>query len=107
MPRLLHTLVIERPAGGARDEYGNPTQTWATLATVKGLVQPKSARDIAQLSQGGPVVSDLTAYLYPTDLKESDRIVSDGLTYQVDGVRNAGGVDHHLEVDCHLVEEVA
>lgn len=105
--RLHHTLVIERPTAGARDDYGNPSQTWATLATVKGLVQPKNVRDLAPLSQGGPVVSDMNIYLYPTDLAEADRIVSDGLTYQVDGVHDEGGADHHFRVDAHLVQDAA
>jgi SPP1 family predicted phage head-tail adaptor len=90
---------------GAEDERGVPAQTWATLATVKGSVQPKSVQEVAQLTQGGPVVSDLTLFLHPTDLREGDRIIgAAGQVYQVDGVRDPAGAGHHLEVDVHLVE---
>jgi len=49
----------------------------------------------------------MNIYLYPTDLAEADRIVSDGLTYQVDGVHDEGGADHHFRVDAHLVQDAA
>jgi SPP1 family predicted phage head-tail adaptor len=107
-PHLLrHALVIERAIAGAEDERGMPAQTWATLATVRGLVQPRNAQELAQLSQAGPVVSDHVIYLLPTDLREADRIrfdPDDGRRYQVDGVRDAAGMGRHLEADAHMVE---
>lgn len=105
MPFLNHDLIIERATGGTADERGVPAQTWAPLATVRGSVQPKRVRELAQLSQAGPVTSDLTIFLLPTDLREGDRIVSAaGAVYQVDGVRDPAGAGHHLEADAHLVE---
>jgi SPP1 family predicted phage head-tail adaptor len=104
---LRHTLVIERATAGTEDERGMPAQTWTALATVRGSVQPRSAREMAQLSQGGPVASDLTIYLLPTDVKAADRIrfdPDDGLRFQVDGVRDAAGAGRHLELDAHVVE---
>jgi hypothetical protein len=70
--RLMHTLVIERATSGAEDDYGHPARTYATLATVNGLVQPKSYREVALQSQAGAVVSSHTAFLRPTDLQEAD-----------------------------------
>ena len=101
---LPHTVVIERATPGTVDDRGVPAQVWATLATIPGWVQPKSARELAQLSQGGPVTSTITIYLYPTDVTEADRITYAGGTYQIDGIRDAAGMNHHLELDCHLVE---
>jgi hypothetical protein len=34
-----------------------------------------------------------------TDVLEADRVTVDGVEYQVTGVIDAGGIDHHLEVD--------
>lgn len=105
--RLVHTLVIERPTDGAVDEYNQPTTTYAPLSEVPGLVQPKTAREVAQLNQAGAVVSTFTIYLRPTEVQPSDRVtvVDGGMagTYEIDGVRDAAGIGHHLELDARMV----
>lgn len=101
--RLIHTLVVERATAGAVDDYGHPARTYATLSTVKGLVQPKSYREVALTSQAGAVVSTHTAYLRPTDIQEADRILYGSARYEVSGVRDAAGIGHHYEVDLRLV----
>lgn len=103
--RLIHSLVIERATAGAVDEYNQPTLTWGTLATVPGLVQPKSVREMVQLNESGAVLSTHTAYLRPTTITAADRLrIAAGPmagTYLVDGIRDAAGLGHHLEIDCH------
>lgn len=105
--RLIHTLVIERPTDGTVDDYNQPTTTYAALATVPGLIQPKTAREVAQLNQAGAVVSTHTAYLRPTEVQPSDRLLiaagDMAGTYEIDGIRNAAGIGHHLEADCRMV----
>jgi hypothetical protein len=102
--RLIRTLVIERASDGAVDEYNQPSRIWATLATVRGLIQPKRAREVAQLNQAGAVVSTHTVFLAPTDVREADRILADdGQRYEIDGVRDAAGLGHHLELDARTV----
>ena len=100
-----HTIVIERSTDGADDDRGVPDQTWATLATVSAWVQPKTSRELMQLSQGGPVTSTHSAYLWPTDITAADRFTYDGGTYQVEGIRDEAGMAHHLKLDCRLVED--
>lgn len=101
--RLLHSLVIERATAGAEDSYGQPARTYAALATVKGLVQPKSYREVALQSQAGAVVSTHTIFMRPTDVQEADRILFGSARYEIVGVRDAGGVGHHYELDAKLV----
>ncbi len=109
--RLIHSLAILRGTVTddplTNDENNQPTRSPdAVLDTVRGLVQPKSVREVAQLNQAGAVVSDHTIYLYPTDLREADRIrfdPDDGRRYEVRGVRDAAGIGHHLEVDAEMV----
>ncbi len=101
---ILRSTVTDDPL--TNDENNQPTRVEALLATVRGLVQPKSVREVAQLNQAGAVVSDHTIYLYPTDLREADRIrfdPDDGRRYEVRGVRDAAGIGHHLEVDAEMV----
>jgi len=103
--RYPHAIVIERASDGADDDRGVPVQTWATLDTVDAWVQPKSARELAQLSQAGPVTSTHNVYLEPTDVTEADRFTHDGDTYQITGIRDEAGVGHHLKLECRLVED--
>lgn len=111
--QLIHSLVIERATEGVaapgtpEADYNQPTETYAALATIKGLIQPKTAREVAQFNQAGAVVSTHTVYLRPTDLKAADRIrfdPDDGRRFEIDGIRDAAGRGHHLQADARLVE---
>jgi head-tail adaptor len=114
---LTDTLVIERtsvtmiagtPPTPELDDYGQPVYSWATLRTVAGLIQPKTATEVALQSQGGAEMTDTVIYLEPTDVLASDRIhrMADmpGPYYEITGVRDPGGRGHHLELDCRLVK---
>ena len=104
---LIHRLAIERATSGAPDEYGQPARTYATLATFRGRIEPKSAREVAQLSGAGAVVSDHVLRTRPRDLRESDRIrfdPADGRLYEITGIRDMAGAGHHLTVDLTLVK---
>ena len=106
--QLLHTLSIERATDGPPDEYNQPSRTWATLSEVPGLVQPKSAREVAQLNQAGAVVSTYSIYLRPTEIQPADRVrvLDDGVAgvYEIDGIQNQAGRNHHLKADARMVE---
>lgn len=105
--RLVHRLAIERATDGAVDEYNQPSRVWSTIAEVPGLIQPKTAREVAQLNQAGAVVSTFTIYLRPTEVQPSDRItaiVGPPGTYEIDGVRDEAGLGHHLKADARQVE---
>lgn len=111
--RLIHDLVVERATEGPATpgtpeyDYNQTVQTWATLAEVRGLVQPKTAREVAQLNEAGAVVSTFTIYLRPTEIQPADRLrmePDDGRRWEIDGIRDAAGLGHHLEVDARLVE---
>lgn len=104
--KLNHQVTIERPAEGALDDRGIPSQTWSTVATLAASVQPKSIVEMAQLSQGGPVVGEYTMYIPGVpDIADSDRITEGSRVFEVVGIRDAAGAHHHVEIDCHLVEE--
>jgi head-tail adaptor len=117
---LRHSLVIERfypgvvaatstvPEHPVLDDYGQPVYAWATFLTVAGLIQPRSATEVAVQSQGGATMTDAVAYVEPCAVLARDRIrlASDtsGPWYEITGVRDAAGHGHHLELDCRLVQ---
>jgi len=105
MPGFVHQLEIQRSTAGAPDDYNHPTQTWATIATVQGLVQPKDSVEVAQLNQAGAVASDHSIYLpATTDVDEADRLIYQGDTYQVDGLeRRDYGKLRHIKLNARKV----
>ncbi|HEY8819054.1 MAG TPA: head-tail adaptor protein [Candidatus Limnocylindrales bacterium] len=113
---MTDTLVVERsasvmvagtPPTPQLDDLGQTIDAWTTLATVPGLIQPKTATEVAIQSQGGAEMTDTVVYLSPMDITAADRIHraadTSGPFYEVTGVRDAGGHGHHLEVDARLV----
>ena len=118
MPAFVHTLSIERPHGADGvdvdtdvdlDEYGQPVRSFTELAEVPGLVQPKTAREIALASQAGAAIGNHTIFLARRDLTTADRIrdvteSASGPLYQVLAVRDFNfGQLAHLEVDAQRV----
>jgi head-tail adaptor len=110
--RLRHRLAILRLTPGVEDERGVPAQTWTVLATVRGWVQPRvgkrdSVTEGGDHTQGGPVTSDHTVFLLPTDVRAADVVrfdPDDGRRYEITGLRDAGGRGRHLELDARLVK---
>ena len=98
--RLIHSLVIKRmAASGTFDAYGQPVTAEVTVATVKGLIQPRRAREVALASQAGVVLGEHTGYLRPlAGLDTSCWIEHDGVRFDILSMPDAGGVGHHLEL---------
>lgn len=94
----------------AVDEYNQPIVAESAIATgVAVSIQPRSAKELALLSQAGPVVSDVRIYLRPRDLSTADVLVHTAATcpvrtdlpdarYEVTAVPDAAGAGHHTEV---------
>lgn len=103
--RYLHSLVVKRMVPtGSLDGYGQPVSTEATVATVPGLVQPRSARELALASQAGVVVGEHAGYLDPLAALGTDCWIEvAGVRYDVVAIYDAGGVGHHLELGLQRV----
>jgi len=87
------------------DDYGQPTSAPVILATVDGLIQPRTAREVALLSQGGAVASTHEGFLYAvTGLTTACWIVSSGIRYDITAMPDAAGQGHHLQL---ALQEVA
>jgi hypothetical protein len=121
VPFLNHVVHLERDVdSGTEDEYGHSTTIPSVGEDFRASIQPKSAREVALISQAGAPIGDWTIFLLPRDVDTADKIVHDSstcpireaadlpdATFELTGVRNAAGVGHHLEVDARLVGTVA
>jgi hypothetical protein len=118
--RLTHTVSIVRKAdAGTFDDYNLPITDDEVIETIKAAIQPRTERasqaEQPSVSQGGVALSELTIFMFPTDLRTADAIVHDQdvcpLTndlpsgrYEILAVPNAAGLGHHLEARARLVE---
>lgn len=111
--RLVHSLVIVTPTAGADDDYGHPATGTPTTEAVPGLVQPRTARELALLSQAGPPLTDHVIFLGPRQLSSASYIadadaagdpLAGGRRFEIVGIRSFDfGSSPHLEVDVKLV----
>lgn len=84
----------------AVDEWNQPTYAAdATVATVRGRVHQLTDREVATLSDAGAELGDFRAYTEIADIRDSDRVIdAGGVQYEVRGVVNPAGANHHLEI---------
>ena len=103
--RYLHTLVVKRMAAtGALDDYGQPVMAETTVATVPGLIQPRSAREVALVSQGGAAIGSHVGYMAPlAGLGTDCWIEHGGVRFDILAMPDAAGLGHHLELALQAV----
>lgn len=104
--RYRHTFTVKRLAAtGGKDADGHAITAETTVASdVPGLVQPRTARELAQMSQAGVVVGQHVGFMDPLDGLDTDCwIVLDGERYDVVWIPDAAGLGHHLEVGLQKV----
>jgi SPP1 family predicted phage head-tail adaptor len=76
--------VIQR-ATVTTNEYGDPIESWATVATVKGRVDPLTTRGDSPVTadREAVIVERQISIVWDADLRAGDRILWGGRSYQV------------------------
>jgi hypothetical protein len=105
---MIHPLAIVTPVSTASDDtYGQPIAGTPRTVQVRGMVQPRTAREMALVNQGGAEFADYTIFLPPMHVSGAAYIRDDpdtGRRFQIVGVRSYEfGSAPHLEVDARLV----
>lgn len=102
-----HTIVVKRlvdaePA--VETGYNQPTQVAATVATIPGLIQPRSAREVALSTEAGVVIGQHVGYIDPlANLLTGDWLEVGGVRYDILAIADAGGQGHHFELSLKQV----
>lgn len=100
MHLLNQSVTVQRRASGT-DDYGQPSGAWTTNATTQGRIARNKTSETTGETQA--VVSTQTVFLpVGTDIKATDRLIIESVTYNVEGQPyDAHG--HHLEVQIKRV----
>ena len=103
--RLVHELVhVSTPPTGDDDEYGQPVPGTPVETTIRGLVQPRTVREMADSRSVGAEIADHVIYLLPMSLSAADHFLYDGDRYDITGIRSYEfGRTPHFEVDARRV----
>lgn len=79
------TILLRTVTGGGVDPYGDPLPETITDTPVTAMVAPRESSESDVRGRNGVIVG-LTAYITAdVDVTAADRIIVDGLDYQVDG----------------------
>lgn len=102
---LVNTCDVLRFAAGAQDAYGQPAKAWAILHNDEPCrwSTPKNR----EVKVGAEVViADLQLFLGDVDITAQDRVILNGLTYEVLSAadRQDGVGNHHKECFLQVVK---
>ena len=97
--RLRHRVTIEQKTTGA-DAWGQPIETWETVAIVPAEVWPLSGREYiaAQAEQAGVTTKITTRY--QAGIEPAMRVTHDGMTYNIKAVLPDPTLRRHLTLMC-------
>lgn len=106
---LVHDLtIVHAPGDGAVDEYNLPTAGTLVQTAVKGMIQPKTAREVADSRSAGVHIGEYTIFLEPTEVQPRDAVMFDGFRYEITGIRDLQyGTVPHLEVDARRIGPIS
>ena len=93
---LISTCTVQRFVSGGTDEWGNPTGTWTDHLTNQPCrINAGAGKEV--LIGAEVVVADYKMFIKNVDITEQDRVISDGVTYEVllVSVREDSTTQHH------------
>ena len=97
--RLRHRITIEQKTAG-EDAWGQPVETWETVAIVPAEVWPMSGREYiaAQAEQAG--VTTKITIRYQAGIEPDMRALHDGNTYNIRAVLPDPTARRHITLMC-------
>ena len=98
---LIDTCIVRRYAEGVVDSYGNPTEMWADYLSGQAcrLTVAPSGPGREVMVGAKLVVADYQLFTEDIDITEQDRVIVDGVTYEVLMVKpyKDSSVEHHKQ----------
>lgn len=104
--RLVHELThVAVPLDpDVLDDRGQPTAGTPVTTSIRGLVQPRTAREMADSRSAGSEIADHVIFLAPMTLSAQDHFLYGTDRLDIVGIRRFEyGRTPHLEVDAQRV----
>lgn len=96
---LRHRLAIQSKSE-AQDDLNQPVDTWSTVTTVWGRVAPMKAAEGYEAQQNVARITHEITIRHTSAVTENMRIVHDGRTFYIQGMRNAEEKGVMLTLEC-------
>jgi len=101
---LTMQIEIWRRSAGALNEYGEQSDTWLSLTTISGLIQPTGG-NVSRVDPGISNTGTHTLFcLIGSNILQGDKAKYNNLFYNVISVNDAAGKQHHFEVALEVIE---
>lgn len=108
---LRHTATLRRRVavldGGGLPTYtelGQPITALVEVGELRCRIEPLTSKELAQLSQAGPVIATHRAYMAASaGILEADQLVHGTQVLEVQRIDDLGGSGRYLEVQAQLI----
>lgn len=81
------------------DGQGGSTESWADVVTVWAHARPRSGREVVQFDRVNGEHAYMFVIRYRSGIRESDRLVWQGVNYNIRAINDQSGRKLYLEID--------
>lgn len=96
---LISDVAISRRQRSPDGQGGWPF-TYEAVGTVRGRIRPASSSEREAAQKEERQITHVLYVVAGTDIERGDRVTVDGLTVDVEAIREPSRAGHHLEIDC-------
>lgn len=100
--RLRHVITVQRQSD-TKNGYGERVNTWTTLVTTRGSIEPILGREfLSQSGERAEITTKITIRYSSGNagINPYDRISADGETYKIHSILNTQNRDRELVLMC-------
>ena len=97
---LPHRLALQSKTE-TQDDLNQPSDSWATVATVWGGISPMKSGEGYEAQQNVARITHEITIRYTSAINENMRIVHDGRTFYIQGIRNMRERNVMLTLECN------
>lgn len=97
---LKHQISIQQSTVGHGSDYGGPTETWATIATIPASKAHKTSREFYAAQKISAEITDLFMIRFRYGVTAKMRLIHDGKTYDIVGAPDPDGRRREIHLFC-------
>ena len=97
---LLRQRLAVQSVTRSQNNYGEPTDSWSTLTTIWGSVEPLQGRELFTARQVNPELTHKITVRYSTAITPDKRIAFGSRAFDINQVRNIDERNKTMELIC-------